>query len=181
MISTLNRIRLAGGRVVVLDGKLRIEAPPGVLTDQDQQVLTQHKQDLLQLLAPTASVVDPFLDQERQAIQWVEGLSPAEADLLVGVARQEWAEIVERLDPCSRCGSLELWQDLAGGWHCQRCEADGVRRSDLVAAAARRIRAAADAGRLAPAQFHRVLPKQPSQRVPTPASGEFELVRPACK
>lgn len=30
-------------------------------------------------------------------------------------------EEIDCPDPCS-CGSLELWQSLAGKWHCLRCE-----------------------------------------------------------
>ena len=25
-------------------------------------------------------------------------------------------------EPCPACGRLERWEDLAGGWHCERCE-----------------------------------------------------------
>ena len=95
MIAILNRIRTAGGSISVLDGKLRIEAPAGLLTDQDRQVLAQHKQDLLRLFAPAEPVVvDPYLDQEREAIRWVEALSPAEAEAVVAQGCLELGEIV---------------------------------------------------------------------------------------
>ena len=25
-------------------------------------------------------------------------------------------------ESCPACGRLERWEDLAGGWHCERCE-----------------------------------------------------------
>ena len=28
----------------------------------------------------------------------------------------------EELDPCSECGTLELWQTLMGNWRCLRCD-----------------------------------------------------------
>lgn len=28
----------------------------------------------------------------------------------------------DELDPCRKCGMLELWQTLAGNWRCQRCD-----------------------------------------------------------
>jgi len=39
-----------------------------------------------------------------------------------------WAELPNP-DPCERCGSLELWQDLLGGWHCQHCERETLARA----------------------------------------------------
>jgi hypothetical protein len=42
-----------------------------------------------------------------------------------------WADDqeVEMPDPCPTCDSLELWWDLLGGVHCQRCERETFRRS----------------------------------------------------
>lgn len=176
MIAVLDKIRQAGGRVVVQDQAVRIEAPPGLLTDQDRQVLAQHRQDLLRLFAPAEPVVvDPYLDQERQAIQWVEALSPAEAERVVGTAVEEWDTLVrsdhqdldqgqhrevdhvhvQHLDQdldqwlrdntvepadCDKCGSLDRWQDLTGGWHCGKCDPPvvGLRVREQAAALRRR-------------------------------------------
>ena len=49
-------------------------------------------------------------------------------------------EEIEPPAPCPTCGSLELWQDLRGGWHCQHCEAAKFRRSQQVAERAARLR-----------------------------------------
>ncbi|NLX95980.1 MAG: hypothetical protein GXY83_07375 [Rhodopirellula sp.] len=92
MISTLSKIRQAGGMVVVLDGKVRIEAPPGLLSDRDKQILADHKQDLLRLLGPAETTI--VADPEREAIQWIESLPPAEAEQVVETAIREWREIV---------------------------------------------------------------------------------------
>ncbi len=92
MILTLDKIRRSGGSIVVLDGKLRIEAPAGTLSDQDRQVLAQHREALLQLF--TNTVVDPCESKEREAIQWLEALPQAEAEVVVAQACREWDEIV---------------------------------------------------------------------------------------
>jgi len=82
-LDVLSTIRQAGGRVVVLDGDLRVVAPPGTLTPEAVVVLREHKPALIGILP----------DAEREAIQWVEGLSPAAA-VVVEAARREWAAIV---------------------------------------------------------------------------------------
>ena len=160
MIPILDKIRRSGGSVVVLDdGRLRIEAPPGTLTDQDRQVLARHKQDLLRLFAPVEPVVvDPYLDQERQAIQWVETLSPEAAAVVVTTALQEWDKIVNANEypgspvsndsadstidvppPCGRCGGIEVWLDIPGNLHCKRCEPPS-RRAAILRELAGRLR-----------------------------------------
>jgi len=80
----LNTIRQAGGRVIVLDGDLLVEAPPGTLTQEAAVVLREHKAALVPILP----------DAEREAIQWVEGLPSAAAEIVVETARREWEEVV---------------------------------------------------------------------------------------
>lgn len=147
MIPILDKIRRSGGSVVVVGDKVWIAAPPGLLSNQERQLLAKHKQDLLRLFEPREAVVDPYQDQERQSIKWVENLDPAKAALVVGVAVQEWDDLV-RLDqqapeptaesvdmdrwlaentipvpdPCGMCGGIDQWQDYGGTWHCQKCE-----------------------------------------------------------
>ena len=43
-------------------------------------------------------------------------------------------------EPCPRCSSLELWQDLQDTWHCQRCDSDKLGRSRGLAARAANFR-----------------------------------------
>ena len=31
-------------------------------------------------------------------------------------------EVIDPPDPCPKCGTLELWQSLAGNWRCLRCD-----------------------------------------------------------
>jgi hypothetical protein len=46
----LDKIRSAGGRVVVLAGKVRIEVPPGLLTDQDREILARNRDELIEIV-----------------------------------------------------------------------------------------------------------------------------------
>ncbi len=41
----------------------------------------------------------------------------------------------DELDPCPECGTLELWQTLAGNWRCLRCEPPTTSRRLLKLAA----------------------------------------------
>ena len=34
----------------------------------------------------------------------------------------EGIEVIDPSDPCPKCGTLELWQSLAGNWRCLRCD-----------------------------------------------------------
>ena len=34
----------------------------------------------------------------------------------------EGIEVIDPPDPCPKCGTLELWQSLAGNWRCLRCD-----------------------------------------------------------
>ena len=66
--------------------------------------------------------------------------SPETQPAVVQPAGDGWESAIEPPPPCPRCGSLELWEDLAGKWHCQRCEAAGFRRSLQLAERAARLR-----------------------------------------
>jgi len=37
-------------------------------------------------------------------------------------AGDSWEDAIEPPDPCPKCRTLELWQSLAGNWHCLRCD-----------------------------------------------------------
>jgi hypothetical protein len=54
-----------------------------------------------------------------------------------------WDSAIEPPDPCPKCGSLELWQDFGGKWHCQHCEARKFQRGLQLAKRAERLRKAA--------------------------------------
>lgn len=103
--------------------------------------------------APSADAdADPFVYEERAAIQWVESLSDEEASVVVADAIDDWDRIVgvdtdqtlqddatgvlgedggdwdndtidpDEVPPCPTCGSLVAWQSLAGTWRCMNCD-----------------------------------------------------------
>lgn len=47
---------------------------------------------------------------------------------------------VDRLAPCPRCGSLELWETLEGEWRCVHCDGAVFHRSRQLASRAARLR-----------------------------------------
>jgi hypothetical protein len=51
-----------------------------------------------------------------------------------------WEDLPTFPEPCPVCGSLELWWDLLGGVHCQRCERPVLERSLRLAEKAAGIR-----------------------------------------
>lgn len=59
------------------------------------------------------------LPQDGDALDWQEYIGPDGRRCLV---RSDAAglELVD-VQPCPVCGGLELWQDLAGEWHCSNC------------------------------------------------------------
>lgn len=133
-LEVLNKVRLANGSIVVEGGEIRVVAPAGVLTAEDKQVLARHKAALLSILAPP-------VDEEREAIQWLDRLSPVEADRIVdeavrhwerGVETGDWDQAVDQPPPCTKCGSMDFWQNLVGEWRCLSCDppatAERIRR-----------------------------------------------------
>ena len=55
-------------------------------------------------------------------------------------AHSTFEELPEPPSPCSECGSLELWETLAGTWRCVHCDppSTAVRLLDQAAAIRRR-------------------------------------------
>ena len=177
----INKIRNAGGSVWGEDGDLRIEAPVGLLTPEDKSVLTQFKTDLVPLLARPMQLDDP---DEREAIVWAETAPAEEVDQALDRALVEYDHIVgeelvvEDLDQwladntiepisCDDCGGLERWEDIAGGWHCNRCDPP-LRAQTL------RLQVA----RLRRLTRERVLMPIPEQDLPRPLVGTGELESP---
>ena len=108
------------------DGNLSIDAPQGALTPEILGQLRIHKLDIIRVLRlRTRQVV------EREA----GSVSP---NLLHGRRRMVEVEEVDPPDPCSACGSLELWETLLGSWRCLRC--DPPTKSDALRKLAARIR-----------------------------------------
>jgi len=145
----LQKIRQTGGSVSVRDQELRIQAPAGLLTPEDHELLAKHKADLMRLLAPS------YEEIERSAIQWESSAPAEELDQALDQARREWELIadpfgdwVEQVDtdgslswvnpaypdqptwdelepipdPCQQCGEIKFWWDSYGTAHCERCD-----------------------------------------------------------
>ncbi len=109
-------------------GQLDIDAPAGELTPELLARLRDCKPELLAMLQPQPSDVpggdrhgaDGPQDDHGDAGEWLELTDPDGRRCLV---RSDAADItIIDLQPCPVCGGLERWQDLAGGWHCERCE-----------------------------------------------------------
>ncbi len=58
-----------------------------------------------------------------------------------------WEDSPTLPDLGPKCGSLELWQDALGGWHCQRCKRATFERGLRLAERAARLREAASTKR----------------------------------
>jgi len=143
------------------DGRLEIDAPEQELTVELLQLLRMHKTKLMELVqsrnktttAETSAPVPVAAEPAEAPVfsgfdfpRWVRrpdvsGRMGWEAPDLP--ERERWWAHPERIidpDPCERCGSLEVWQDLAGGWHCQHCEADTLARGERLARLAMTLR-----------------------------------------
>ena len=108
--------------IVARDGGLTIDAPQDALTPDMLDWLKAHKADLLTLMRPEAPDADrplrddPFADWIEQRGQDGE-LSWTHPD-----HASDNTETIDPPDPCPKCGTLELWQTLAGNWRCLRCD-----------------------------------------------------------
>ena len=114
-VGVLPRARRRAERAV--GGLLQVDAPRHILTPDVIQRLVDHKAELLRLLA------DADGDDDRLDIapdQWIERIS---VDGRRGWVRSDVADI-EVMDipaPCSTCGDIMFWWDVAGGRHCEHC------------------------------------------------------------
>lgn len=77
--------------------QLKIDAPQSALTPERIERLRNQKESLLQILK---SAKQDIPDSEA----WPETID------------------VRDVEPCPNCGTLELWEALAGTWHCRRCD-----------------------------------------------------------
>ncbi|GAA4420240.1 hypothetical protein [Bremerella cremea] len=77
--------------------QLKIDAPQAALTPELIERLKTQKASLLQILK---TVRQDIPDQEA------------------------WPETIDghALEPCPKCGTLELWETLVGNWRCLRCD-----------------------------------------------------------
>lgn len=89
-------------------------------------------------LAMPAALADEALDVPAQTVLHLDDEALDSQPALANEALD--VEAIDPPAPCPRCGSLELWQDLEGGWHCLHCEAAGHRRSQQLMQRATRLR-----------------------------------------
>lgn len=52
LVDTIAKLADAGGMIRVTGGKVRVEAPPGLLTGRDREILAQHRDDVIAMLTP---------------------------------------------------------------------------------------------------------------------------------
>lgn len=76
--------------------QLTIDAPQSALTPDLLERLRAQKQELLRILRVVHS--------EEPEEDWPESID------------------ARKVEPCPKCGTLELWQNLVGDWRCQRCD-----------------------------------------------------------
>ena len=98
LFDTLNTIRVAGGRVWVEAGAIRLSAPTGVITEEHKAVIAAHKSVLLGLLAEpdrvtTTSTVEVLEPIEGDLI-WFETLPTPFQDRHLDQTLTEWRQLV---------------------------------------------------------------------------------------
>jgi hypothetical protein len=126
----LARCSAAGIRLQPASDGLEIDAPSGALTAELVAELRANKAALLAMLRPTTATPAaevPGLDHDAQpdALDFGPDGWPAGA--------------IEPQD-CPSCPALLTWQDAAGRWRCETCDADALARSMQLADAAARAR-----------------------------------------
>lgn len=118
------------------DGGLTVDAPAGCLTPDLVERLRAHKAELLAALAArhadqptTAAGAAVRADESADAEPFGPDGWPADSIDPAAVP------------PCSKCGTLEAWQDLLGDWHCTRCRPPitALRLAEHAAANRRRL------------------------------------------
>ena len=105
----LQKIRQAGGEVLVEAGDLRVSCQTGILSEEDKQVLTEHKLELIKILPP-----EPVREATRPE-RWSNDLTDEENQDLDQFLYEDPVE-------CSECGQIIAWWDAWGVRHCQHCE-----------------------------------------------------------
>jgi TubC N-terminal docking domain len=121
------RLRAADVRLAVVGGRLRVDAPRGVLTDADREALRAHKAEILALLHA--------LDAEARAgdgvaVLVLDDLMPAGA--MGPRPVPAWRVVVERCTPVPGPITLNAWTTITDPVQC--IEADLATVAHLIAA-----------------------------------------------
>ena len=95
---------------LLLDGNdgLTIDAPQDALTPGLLERLKTNKRELLVILRAKAEATFELVEVESEPYG-PDGWPLDSIDL-------------GELEPCSNCGTLELWQTVVGNWRCMRCD-----------------------------------------------------------
>ncbi len=113
-----------GVRFEVVEGRLRVDAPCGVLGDSDLEALVRHKPALLDLLAPRQRPAPAFVwdqaEAERLLAQLREALARVEVEVAAGKA------------PAARGAAMRTWLEVAEGFVNDR-EREAARGWDALA------------------------------------------------
>lgn len=132
--SLLNHLKARGIELRAAGDRLRFH-PREAVGAEDLQALRTHKVELLAILSGGASdhswPTDLPQIMRASDVPWHDPETREErlAIALEGCGADPTTEI-DLLEPCPRCGSLELWQSLAGDlrgqtpgvWRCIHCE-----------------------------------------------------------
>jgi hypothetical protein len=132
LITDLARL---GIRIEAHGDRLRY-SPRSAVTPDLAERMKAHKVELLAILRRDPDA--PVIDLTDTAAVWQAALDRLEGDsLFLPDAMQalrvadprldepeagESIEMIDPPDPCPKCGTLELWQSLAGNWRCLRCD-----------------------------------------------------------
>jgi len=82
-----------------------------------------YKDELLAMLRPEAD--SPKIDLTGANAVWHVAAEPVDDSEPEAFGPDGWpldSVAPDDVDPCPKCGTLELWQTLAGNWRCLRCD-----------------------------------------------------------
>ena len=98
------------------DGDRLRYAPRSAVTPDLLSRMGARKGELLEIMrpavAPNGATMTPAAGEAE----------PAESRPQAAPEAIQWEDFPDPPDPCSECGTLELWQTLAGNWRCLRCD-----------------------------------------------------------
>jgi len=97
--------------------------PRSAVTPELAGELKRHKGELLAMLRTKAGAAAIDLTDTKEA--WQAAAESADDFEPEVFGRDGWpmdSIDPDELDPCPKCGMLELWQTMAGNWRCLRCD-----------------------------------------------------------
>jgi hypothetical protein len=124
----IQEIEKAGGKIQTENGKLKIKAPVGIVSDTLKKQLVKHKTEIIDLLQVKCircirGTVDEeglvwclnvLSDSHQFFNQWQRVNSLFECTY----QKQNWAQGYG----CAACGN-KIYQQVFNGWECEKCKA----------------------------------------------------------